>query len=88
MMLAVKLKVNAAPSAAVVMGVGAATVPVTPLLKIGDATLVVPLSCFAASQDLARTPSVLRIATPGTLDISIYDIRLIETKTGTVCPTN
>jgi beta-glucosidase len=86
MMLSVQLRVNAAPSAAVVMGVGASALPVTKLLKTGDVTLAVPLSCFAASQNLAKTPSVLRLATSGTLDVSVYDVRLVETKTGAVCP--
>jgi beta-glucosidase len=87
MMLSVKLKVNSVPTGEVVMGVGASNVPVTRLLKTGDVTLLVPLSCFATSQDLARTPSILHLATPGTLDISVYDVRLIETKTGAACPT-
>jgi len=86
MMLSVKLKINAAPTGDVAMGVGVSTVPVTKLLKTGDVTLTVPLSCFANSQDLAKTPSVLRLATSGTLDISVYDVRLIETKTGAACP--
>jgi len=86
MMLSVKLKINAAPTGDVAMGVGVSTVPVTKLLKTGDVTLTVPLSCFANSQDLAKTPSVLRLATSGTLDISVYDLRLIETKTGAACP--
>jgi len=86
MMLSVKLKINAAPTGNVAMGVGVSTVPVTNLLKTGDVTLTVPLSCFANSQDLAKTPSVLRFATSGTLDISVYDVRLIETKTGAACP--
>ena len=44
------------------------------------------LGVFANSQDLAKTPSILHLATSGTLDISVYDIRLIETKTGAACP--
>ena len=86
-MLSVKLRVNSAPTGEVVMGVGVSTVPVTSLLKAGDTTITVPLPCFAASQDLTKTPNVLRIATPGTLDISVYEVRLIETKAGAACPT-
>jgi len=86
MMLSVKLKVNAVPTGNVAMGVGGSSVPVSKLLKPGDVTLTVPLSCFRNSQDLAKTPSVLRLGTSGTLDISVYDVRLIETKTGAACP--
>jgi beta-glucosidase len=86
MMLSVKLKVNAVPTGNVAMGVGGSSVPVSKLLKPGDVTLTVPLSCFRNSQDLAKTPSVLHLATSGTLDISVYDVRLIETKTGAACP--
>jgi beta-glucosidase len=86
MMLSVKLKINAAPTGDVSMGVGGSAVPVTKLLKTGDVTLTVPLSCFRKSQDLSKTPSVLRLGTSGTLDISVYDVRLIETKTGAACP--
>src|ERR1700724_3147619 len=86
MMLSVKLKINAAPTGDVAMGVGVSTVPVAKLLKAGDVTRTVPLSCFANSQDLAKTPGILHLATSGTLDISVYDVRLIETKTGATCP--
>src|SRR6202040_367467 len=47
MVLSVKLKINAAPTGDVAMGVGDSTVPVAKLLKTGDVTLTVPLSCFA-----------------------------------------
>lgn len=87
MMLSVRMKVNALPSADVVLGAGAASVPVTKLLKAGDVVLAVPLSCFAAGQDLAATPSVLHLATPGTLDVTVTDVRLVETQKGAACPT-
>jgi beta-glucosidase len=88
MMIALTLRVNAAPSAEVRLGVGSASVPVTGWLKTasgGYAVLAVPLSCFKA-QDLAATPTVARIETAGALDLSISDIRLTETKPGANCP--
>ncbi|MBW8880618.1 MAG: glycoside hydrolase family 3 C-terminal domain-containing protein, partial [Asticcacaulis sp.] len=87
MMLSVRMKVNVAPSSAVTLGAGAGSVPVTGLLKPGEVTVAVPLSCFAAGQDLAKTPSVLRMATAGTLDVTVYDVRLSETQKGAACPT-
>jgi len=88
MMLAVALRVNAAPSGEVRLGVGAASAPLTAQLKTAGNGLVriaVPLSCFAA-QDLAKTPTVLRLETAGTLDLSIADVRLTEAQKGTACP--
>jgi len=88
MMISLTLRVNAAPSGEVRLGVGSASVPVTGGLKTATdyATLAVPLSCFKA-QDLAATPTVARIETAGALDLSISDIRLTETKAGASCPT-
>ena len=88
MMISLSVRVNAAPSGEVRLGVGSASVPVSGWLKAapaGYATLAVPLSCFKG-QDLAATPTVSRIETAGTLDLSISDIRLIETKAGASCP--
>jgi beta-glucosidase len=88
MMLALTLRVNAAPVSEVRLGVGSASVPVTGWLKSaasGYAVLAVPLSCFKA-QDLAATPTVARLETAGALDLSISDIRLTETKAGATCP--
>ena len=87
MMLSVRMKVNAAPSADVVLGAGAGTVRVTKLLAPGEVTVNLPLSCFAKGQDLSKTPSVAHLATPGTLDITVYDVRLIETQPSAACPT-
>ena len=87
MMLSVRMTVNAPPSAEVDLGAGAGTVPVTKLLTAGDVTVNVPLSCFAAGQDLAKTPSVAHLATAGTLDVTVRDVRLIETQPGAACPT-
>ncbi len=89
MMISLTLRINAAPSGEVRLGVGSASVPVTGWLKSasgGYTSLAVPLSCFKA-QDLAATPTVARIETAGTLDLSISDIRLTETKAGASCPT-
>ena len=89
MMLSVTLRMNVKPDKTVALGVGAADVPATGLLNglaIGSyQTIAVPLSCFA-KQDLAHTPTVLRLQTSGTLDVSIADVRLTETKSGAVCP--
>jgi len=87
MTISLSVRVNAAPSGDVRLGVGSASLQVTGWLKTatgGYATLAVPLSCFKA-QDLAATPTVARIETAGMLDISIADIRLTETGAGAAC---
>ena len=89
MMLSVTLRMNVKPDKTVALGVGAADVPATGLLNglaIGSyQTIAVPLSCFA-KQDLAHTPTVLRLQTSGTLDVSVADVRLTETRVGAACP--
>jgi beta-glucosidase len=90
MMLALTVRVIAAPSAGVRLGVGSASVPVTARLRalpIGSyATLAVPLSCFSA-HDLTKTPTIVHLETSGHLDLLVSDIRLIEAKRGAACPT-
>jgi beta-glucosidase len=85
MMLSVKLKINAAPTGAVAMGVGVSTVPVTKLLKTGDVTLTFRCRASPTPRTWPRRLASC-LATSGTLDISVYDVRLIETKTGTAGP--
>ena len=89
MMLAFTVRLNAKPEKPVTLGIGSADVPATGLLNalpIGSYTVVaVPLSCFA-KQDLAHTPTVMRLKTSGTLDVSISDVRLTESKEGAGCP--
>ncbi|ESQ76631.1 glycoside hydrolase family 3 protein [Asticcacaulis sp. AC402] len=89
MLLSLSVRVNSVPSGDVRLGVGRATVPITGVLKdlpAGSyATVAVPLSCFK-TQDLAATPTIMRMETNGTLDVSIADIRLTETKSGAECP--
>jgi beta-glucosidase len=90
MMLTLTVRVDATPAAAVRLGVGSASVPVTAALRalpIGSyATLAMPLSCFSA-QDLARTPTIVHLETSGHLDLLLSDIRLTEAKRGSACPT-
>jgi beta-glucosidase len=90
MMLALTVRVIAAPAAGVRLGVGSASEPVTARLRalpIGSyATLAVPLSCFSA-QDLTKTPTIIHLETSGHLDLLVSDIRLIEAKRGAACPT-
>ncbi|EGF92929.1 1,4-B-D-glucan glucohydrolase [Asticcacaulis biprosthecium C19] len=89
MVLSMTLRVNAAPTKEVRLGVGSASVPVTAWLAEASSAyrvLSVPLSCFT-SQDLSATPTVMQLTTEGALDISIQDIRLGETKPGAACPT-
>ena len=91
MMLAFTIRLNAKPDKPVTLGIGSADVPATGLLNalpVGSYTVVsVPLSCFA-KQDLAHTPTVMRLQTSGTLDVSISDVRLTEAKLGATCPVN
>ncbi|MDI7776076.1 glycoside hydrolase family 3 protein [Asticcacaulis sp. EMRT-3] len=91
MMLAVTLRINAAPSDAVQLGVGSASVPISAELKAlpggSYQQVVVPLSCFSA-QDLSKTPTVARLETAGTLDVSISDVRLVEVRGNGACPAN
>ena len=90
MMLSLTVRVNAAPATEVRLGVGAAAVPVTAELKalpVGSyAHLDVPLSCFSA-QDLKKTPTIASLETSDSLDLSVSEIRLTETRTGAACPT-
>jgi beta-glucosidase len=89
MLLSFTLKVNTSPAAEVRLAVGKASVPITAELKALPAgtysTLAVPLSCFSA-QDLKSTPTIARLETSGSLDLSISEIRLTETKQGASCP--
>ncbi len=85
MLLSVTMKVNAVPTSEVRLGIGSATLPVTGLLKAGEVTIAVPLSCFK-TQDLSKTPNVAHIETEGALDVTLTDIRLTETKAGAACP--
>ncbi len=90
MMLSLTLRVNRAPDSEVRLGVGSASVPVTAevrALPAGSyAILAVPLSCFAA-QDLKKTPTITHLETSGSLDLSLSEVRLIETRKGAACPT-
>jgi beta-glucosidase len=90
MMLSLTVRVNTAPATEVRLGVGSASVPVTAELKalpVGSyATLAVPLSCFSA-QDLMKTPTIAHLETSDSLDLSVSEIRLTETRTGAACPT-
>jgi beta-glucosidase len=90
MMLSLTVRVNKAPVTEVRLGVGSASVPVNAELKAlsagSYATLTVPLSCFSA-QDLMKTPTIFHLETSGSLDLSVSDIRLTETRTGAACPT-
>ena len=89
MLLSLTVRVNTVPASEVRLGVGSASVPVTAELKalpVGSyATLAVPLSCFAA-QDLMKTPTIAHVETSGSLDLSVSEIRLTETRTGAACP--
>ena len=90
MMLSLTVRINMTPTTEVRLGVGSASVPVTAELKghpVGSyATLAVPLSCFSA-QDLRKTPTIAHLETSGSLDLSLSDIHLTETRTGAACPT-
>jgi beta-glucosidase len=90
MMLSLTVRINAAPDSEVRLGVGSASVPVTAELKAlpsgSYATLAVPLSCFSA-QDLRKTPTIAHWEASGSLDLSVSEIRLTETRTGAACPT-
>jgi beta-glucosidase len=90
MLLSLTVRVNTPPAAEVRLGLGAASLPVTAELKAlpsgSYATLAVPLSCFAA-QDLKKTPTIADLETSGSLDLSVSEIRLVETRKGAACPT-
>lgn len=90
MMLSLMVRVNKAPDGEVRLGLGSASVPVTVELKAlpagSYAVLAVPLSCFSA-QDLKKTPTIAHLETSGSLDLSVSEIRLTETRMGAACPT-
>ena len=92
MMLQVKLRAHAAPGGEVLLGVGAARLPITTEIKAAtgtdDQAIAIPLSCFAKGQDLAATPTILHLETAGALDVTISDIRLVEARAGATCPAN
>ena len=70
------------------LGLGAAAasaIGLTALPAGSYATLAVPLSCFSA-QDLMKTPTIAHLETSGSLDLSVSEIRLRETRTGAACP--
>jgi beta-glucosidase len=89
MMLSLTVRVNTVPASEVRLGVGSASVPVTAELKAlpagSYATLAVPLSCFSA-QDLMKTPTIVHLETSSSLDLSVSEIHLAETRTGAACP--
>jgi beta-glucosidase len=89
MMLSLTVRVNAAPVSEVRLGIGSASVPVTAELRSipagSYATLAVPLSCFS-TQDLRKTPTVARLESSGSLDLSVSEVRLTETRMGAGCP--
>lgn len=90
MLLSLNLRINVPPTSDVRLGVGSASVPITGVLKSVApgtyATIAVPLSCFKG-QDLAASPTILHLETGGSLDLSLADVRLTETKLGATCPT-
>ncbi len=90
MMLSLTLRINRPPDAEVRLGVGSASVPLTSELKAlpadSYATVAVPLSCFTA-QDLSKTPTIAHLEASGSLDLSVFEIRLTETRKGAACPT-
>jgi beta-glucosidase len=89
MLLSFTVRVNTPPAAEVRLGVGSASVPVTAELKAlpsgSYATMAVPLSCFSA-QDLRKTPTIVHLEASGSLDLSVSEIRLTETRTDAACP--
>jgi beta-glucosidase len=62
MMLSLTVRVNAAPTTDVRLGIGSGSLPLTAELRAvpagSYAILAVPLKCFS-SQDLTRTPTIL-----------------------------
>jgi beta-glucosidase len=71
------------------LGLGAAAASAIGLtaLPVGSyVTLAVPLSCFSA-QDLMKTLSIAHLETSGSLDVSVSEIRLRETRMAAACPT-
>ena len=82
-------RVEAAPGAAVTLGIGTARVPITALLRgapVGTwQPLSVPLHCFAGA-DLAHVTQPFDIATAGRMILSVADIRIAQGKPAP-CPT-
>lgn len=74
-------RVDAAPDAAVTLGIGTARAPVTALLRrapVGAWQLLsVPLRCFAGA-DLARVTQPFAVATAGRMILSVADIRIAQ----------
>ena len=81
-------RVDAAPGAAVTLGVGASRLPITATLRRAPVgtwqTLSVPLRCFAGA-DLTRVMQPFGIVTAGRATLSVADIRIAQGKP-TPCP--
>ena len=90
MMLTLTYRVNAAPAGDVRLGLGHTLLPITAVLKAAPLgslqTLSIPLSCFAAGQDLGHLSPFVRIQTDQPLDLTLADLRLSEAKAGAACP--
>jgi beta-glucosidase len=85
MLISLTLRVNSAPSSAVELVLGDSELRITSLLKTGENHLEIALPCFKG-QDFGHVAPVMQLKTQGTLDIDLGDVRLVENKTGTVCP--
>ncbi|OHT21813.1 glycoside hydrolase family 3 protein [Edaphosphingomonas haloaromaticamans] len=85
MLVSLDVKVGKAPSSAVHLMVGDTALPIARLLRPGASHLEIALPCFKG-QDFSKVQPLLRLKTGGTLDMDLIDARLVENKTGTVCP--
>jgi len=89
--LSFRYRVDAAPTAATILSVGQGGVDIGGILRSAPAdqwrTLRVRLSCFqTAGSDVSRVGTPFSLATSGTLQVSLSEIRLASHENDSVCP--
>ncbi|WP_292223964.1 glycoside hydrolase family 3 N-terminal domain-containing protein [Brevundimonas sp.] len=90
--LSFRYRIDAAPSDTVRLSLGGGAVDVTNLLKSAPAArwqvARIPLTCFRTDGgDLSRVEVPFHLTTPGSLTISVSEIKLDASQTETRCPT-
>ncbi len=95
MSLTINLRVDVAPTSAVTLAMGSATVPgkvdLTQALKAargkGWTTIAVPLSCFRkAGADMSAITAPLMLTSSGKLTVSLYSVQVEPASAQTSCP--
>lgn len=89
--LLIDYRVDAKPSAPVVLSIGAGKLDVSPVLgaaTVGEwSSLKVPLKCFAAAgTDVTQVTQPFTLSTGGSLTVTLQGVKLTTDPAGAVCP--